>query len=108
MKYLCMCPADCQAVFQEQEQVMKQEQQVKVDGGGSAAAGMEQSGDIPSTEITPTASLNSQQSDADDVSASLALVGMTMFIDDLCPKSFVCFVVVILSHFDWSVFLVVL
>ena len=55
---------------------MKQEQQVKIEGGGSAAPGMEQTGDIPSTEVTPSASLTSQQSDADDVSAGLSAAGM--------------------------------
>ena len=55
---------------------MKQEQQVKTEGGGSAAPGMEQTGDIPSTEVTPSASLTSQQSDADDVSAGLSTAGM--------------------------------
>ena len=65
---------------------MKQEQQVKVEGEGSAVPAAEQARDIPSTEVTPSASLTSQQSDVDDASAILSATGM--FSVDIHPKSF--------------------
>ncbi|KAK7109423.1 bromodomain-containing protein 8-like isoform X2 [Littorina saxatilis] len=58
-------PYSLQRIKQEQELVMKQEQQSQVEGGGPATTGTAQSGDIPSTEVTPSALLTSQQSDTD-------------------------------------------
>ncbi|XP_076472755.1 uncharacterized protein LOC143302102 isoform X2 [Babylonia areolata] len=66
-----------QKIKQEKEQVMKQEQQQAEEGGQAATAIAEPAADIPSVEVTPSASVNSQQSDADDVSiASTTVVGM--------------------------------
>ena len=53
---------------------MHQEQQ-EAEGGGVTGAGTEHTGDILSTEVTPAASLTSQQSDADDASLASTTVG---------------------------------
>ncbi|KAL8615832.1 hypothetical protein ACOMHN_048540 [Nucella lapillus] len=64
-----------QLIKQENEQVIKQEQQQAEEGGLATTGKTDSLGDLPSSEVTPSASVNSQQSDADDVSiASTTIV----------------------------------